>query len=268
MTNLANKKKRIIICGYPKSGNTWITRLTAELIDCPVRGFWCEPNNNEIAIEGRDRNSEYVCYKAHHSFSQLASTFDEYGDGGEKVIYVVRDPRDVVISASNFFSINPEHPRLFSFASAFPFGGRLYNLFFSGQQKRIKVFLNGVMNGCTHGAWLKVPWDCHVEGYIGQNDVKCLVLKYEDALRDTVDVSKRILDFIGLSRSEDDLVKICENQSFDQKKEYYRKTGQYKKERFMKNGKTGQWIAHFDENMKKSIASKFGNTLIKLNYEW
>ena len=36
--------KKIIIVGYPKSGNTWLTRLTADLVGCPVEGFLYNPN--------------------------------------------------------------------------------------------------------------------------------------------------------------------------------------------------------------------------------
>ena len=45
-------KNNIVIAGYPKSGNTWLTRLVAEVLKCPVVGFLEQPQNNEIAIEG------------------------------------------------------------------------------------------------------------------------------------------------------------------------------------------------------------------------
>ncbi len=66
-----DEKKKVIIVGYPKSGNTWITRLTAELLNCPVKGFLYEKDNNEIAIEGLNRTSIYECYKSHHQYNEL-----------------------------------------------------------------------------------------------------------------------------------------------------------------------------------------------------
>lgn len=31
--------KRIIVTGYPKSGNEWVSRLIAAVVGCPVSGF-------------------------------------------------------------------------------------------------------------------------------------------------------------------------------------------------------------------------------------
>ncbi|HLC16083.1 MAG TPA: hypothetical protein VJL89_07640 [Thermodesulfovibrionia bacterium] len=51
--------KTIFVVGYPKSGCTsfslWLTSLVAELLECPVKGFWEEQKDNEIAIEGQER---------------------------------------------------------------------------------------------------------------------------------------------------------------------------------------------------------------------
>jgi hypothetical protein len=49
--------KNIIVIGYPKSGCTWATRLVAELVGCPVAGFW-QSRRKEIAIEGEERVSD------------------------------------------------------------------------------------------------------------------------------------------------------------------------------------------------------------------
>ena len=62
--------KKIIVVGYPKSGCTWATRLVAELVGCPVAGFW-QSDKKEIAIEGEDRVSDFRCYKSHHQLAEL-----------------------------------------------------------------------------------------------------------------------------------------------------------------------------------------------------
>jgi len=55
----------ILAVGYPRSGTTWITRVVAELPECLVKGFFLQPNNKDVAIEGIDRVSNYAVYKGH-----------------------------------------------------------------------------------------------------------------------------------------------------------------------------------------------------------
>src|SRR5262245_10669587 len=95
-------KRRVLVAGYPKSGNTWLTRLTAELLGAPVKGFWKEPDNDEIAVEGQTRVSDIEVYKGHHSYGAMRRDFSL-----ADVVYVVRDVRDVAISGAHYFSFKP-----------------------------------------------------------------------------------------------------------------------------------------------------------------
>lgn len=52
--------QEVLVVGYPKSGNTWLTRLVAELISCPVKRFFGQPGNPEIAIEGSNHQSNDI----------------------------------------------------------------------------------------------------------------------------------------------------------------------------------------------------------------
>jgi len=54
-------EKRILVVGYPKSGNTWLTKLVAALVDCPSKGYLEQDERIEISQEGLNRNSNYEC---------------------------------------------------------------------------------------------------------------------------------------------------------------------------------------------------------------
>ena len=88
--------KTILITGYPKSGNTWLTRLIAELLDSPVKGFYQQPKHNELAIEGQERQGNYVIYKGHQSFYQIKNDIDT-------IVYCIRHVGDVIVSGANYF---------------------------------------------------------------------------------------------------------------------------------------------------------------------
>lgn len=92
----------VVVVGYPKSGTTWLSRLTAELLACPVQGFLGREKREELAVEGRSRDSLDRVFKAHHDIESLMISLPE---GETKIIYIVRDPRDVVISAANYFDL-------------------------------------------------------------------------------------------------------------------------------------------------------------------
>lgn len=58
-------KKVIFVAGYPKSGNTWLTRLLGDALDCPTGGSMPQQDAVEIACEGNDRPGHYVIRKGH-----------------------------------------------------------------------------------------------------------------------------------------------------------------------------------------------------------
>src|SRR5262245_50755233 len=92
-------KRRVLVAGYPKSGNTWLTRLVAELLGAPVQGFWSEPSSREMAVEGTERVSDFEVYKGHHSYGAMRRDFNL-----ADVVYIVRDVRDIAISGAHYFS--------------------------------------------------------------------------------------------------------------------------------------------------------------------
>lgn len=107
---MTDKDKQIYIIGYPKSGNTWLARLLGDYLDSPVVRW---NNALPIAAEGDDRKGEYRIYQLHlHPIKSDSADFIEgphilnlNAYNGEKVVYIVRDPRDVVVSAMHYWGI-------------------------------------------------------------------------------------------------------------------------------------------------------------------
>jgi len=256
-------KKRIIICGYPKSGNTWLTRLTAEVVGCPVVGFWCEPFNNEESIEGLERKSDYQCFKAHHSFEEMNHTLSCYGNGSEKIIYVIRDPRDVVVSASHYFYIQPRFKQLRRIMSVTTLGLNIYNKLFHTRKYKLDTLTEAIINGTTKMPWLHVPWKEHVSGYLNSD---ALIIKYEDLKEDALREVKRICEFLNIKRDDDSLTESIEIQSFESKKKKLLERNNIRNANFLRKGKSGEWKKELSNKNKELIHDEIGNVLEKLGY--
>ncbi|MDJ0535701.1 MAG: sulfotransferase domain-containing protein [Xenococcaceae cyanobacterium MO_207.B15] len=258
--------KRIIVCGYPKSGNTWLTRLTAEILGCSVVGFWCEPFNKEEAIEGRERDSNYQCFKAHHNIDQMNHTFAYYANGSEKIIYIVRDPRDVVVSASYYFSLKkPRYKRIYNFMSLVPYGLSAYYKLFHTQKYKLDTLTRILLKGANQGQfWLRVPWKDHVMGYLKSSS---LLIRYEDLRAEPISEAKRICEYLNIERSEKKLMESIYNQSFEKKKKMFLDSSQLKNASFLRKGTSGEWNKMLSAENIKMINEELGDFLAELGYQ-
>ena len=97
-------RQQILIAGYPRSGNTYVARLLGSILNAPVTGAY---NAVPLAQEGLDRDGPYVVRQLHikPSHNPNAPTALESGWqfsiplwANERIIHVVRDPRDVCVS--------------------------------------------------------------------------------------------------------------------------------------------------------------------------
>ncbi|NNC84988.1 MAG: hypothetical protein HKN75_02835 [Bacteroidia bacterium] len=252
-------KQKIIIVGYPKSGNTWITRLVAELVQCPVVGFLYS-DLFETAIEGLDRQSEYECYKSHHQWHEL----NDEDKQNAKIIYVLRDPRDISISGRPYF---------FAWQSLIETGKntlpiRLINWLYratpfadaKAQQLMNKAIFYGEEK--VH-QWCKVSWNDHLTPYLEKDNV--LKIKYEDLLDDTFNGSKNILNFIGIKKNEEEIKEAIEYQSFYKASKRHKKHNSDMASHFGQ-GKKEQWRIQMKNSEINEFASNLGDTLKTLNY--
>jgi hypothetical protein len=235
--------RRIIIAGFPKSGNTWLARLTAELVGCPVAGLWGHPELRDQIIEGDQRVSPWRCHKAHDTFDQLGLP---EGDACRPIVVcVVRHPCDVAVSASHYFDfkryIRPKlHLRA---ASAWLrlWGNNRHGigLRLQGEQRRLDITINAVIHGDQKlSQWCNVPWAQHVQGFRIAN---VPLVRYEDLLADTEAECRRLLDCLGIERSAEPVREAVAMHSFNREKERFTAAGAMKDARLLHKGQAGQW---------------------------
>jgi len=246
--------KNILVVGYPKSGCTWATRLVAELVGCPVSGFW-QSDKKEIAIEGEERVSDFRCYKSHHQLAELGVPPD---DPANRLIYILRDPRDIAISAANYFQFDrfPEVAALFRHVRRGEkfYRHTLYPLL-AGEDYRLERMTEAVLHGSAgvHN-WVRVSWRDHWRPYEAAG---VPIVRYEDLLAAPEEQAKRILHHLGLGRSNEEIASAIDNQSFERKKQTLLERGETGRAKFLRVGKSGQWR----EKLPVPLQARFGDEL-------
>jgi hypothetical protein len=225
-------QKIIIVAGYPKSGNTWLTRLVAELVQCPISGFW-DSTHHEIAKEGESRESDYVCYKAHQTYERLKDCEDWSQDCS--IIYIIRDPRDVAISGANYFRFYRSLLLYWFRRHCLPIERYFYHLIykplFASENSRIARMARALAFGedALLSKWCGVSWREHCKSYSKQG---ILFVRYEDLLLAPHRQATIILDNLGLSRSEESIAAAVKAQSFAVKRSEFKAKKQQLKARY------------------------------------
>ncbi len=256
--------KQIIVVGYPKSGCTWATRLVAELVGCPVSGFW-RSKKKEIAVEGEERVSEFRCYKSHHQLHELGVAPD---DPAHPIVYILRDPRDIAISAANYFPF-ARYPRLAALFRRLPQGEKLYRHTLYPLLVRENYRLAQMTEALLHGSaavhnWVRVSWREH---WLPYREAGVPIVRYEDLLARPEEESARILRDLGISRSPEQIATAVKNQSFQHKKETLLQKGETGRAKFLRVGKSGQWREKLPHHLQHRFLKEIGPALRDWGYD-
>lgn len=84
-------RKTIWVCGFPRSGNTWLARLLGDVLDSPIQSGGVRAAN---ADEGFDRPGAFVIRQQHIEPPVQ-------GDA----VSIIRDPRDVAVSNMYYWDL-------------------------------------------------------------------------------------------------------------------------------------------------------------------
>jgi hypothetical protein len=234
-----DRKRNIIVAGYPKSGNTWATRLVAEVIGCPVGGSWKRNTIDALEIEGQERNSDNVVYKSH--FTRTALRGLEFSD---RVIGIVRDPRDVVCSAANYFPLS------------------IYEKMKGKKCDRYEAMVDVLINGGPY-PYCRRSWNQHVRSFL---DDQCLLIRYEDLHVKPLETINRILQYIHVERHPDSVSAAVEKQSFNQRKERAVREADSRNEHFLRKGKVGAFSEELTSAQIEQLQNACGSTMAQLGY--
>jgi hypothetical protein len=235
------------LVSYPKSGNTWVRFLIANLVhtDEPVTFTNMESRLPSIYILP-DRELRRIprprVLKSHECFHPRY----------QNVIYIIRDPRDVAVS---YFHYNIKKRLLAPDAT---------------MQQYIPQFLNDELDmrvGC---------WGDHVLSWINMAETrkKFLLLRYEDMLANAEAELSRVAEFLNIAATPDRLKRAVElssagrmrNLEKQQADQWVFTKGMRQDIPFIRSAKSGGWRASLPMEAVEQIENAWGPVMERMGY--
>lgn len=179
----------VMLVSYPKSGNTWVRALVANLVG--IRQSLREMDNLVPDIYASRGPVIRNAYRFPCS-GRLIKSHESFNASYKRVIHVVRDPRDVCVSYYHYRGdILREFDRDTTSLNEF-----------------VDKFVAGSLD--NYGTWGE-----HTNSWFAAEAADLLFLRYEDLLADTPRCFARICDFLGLEADSSEIVTAVENCSLE-----------------------------------------------------
>ncbi|XP_065218897.1 luciferin sulfotransferase-like [Planococcus citri] len=249
----------IWVCTFPKAGTTW----TQEMVWCLANGQDHRAVQKHInqrfpffefstlidfadtefpvpvnSVEDVEKLASPRFIKTHLPFNLLPEKLQNFSTNA-KVIHVLRNPRDTLISYYHHYRTGHDYKGSFS--------------------QFAELFLKGLV---YFG-----PFPAHLKGYLAhEKNPKILFLKYEEMQKDLKSVIHKTANFIGKSISEREMEKLLDHLSFSSMKQNpavnYALSLEMRKKlnliseddgHFMRRGIVGDW----KENLNSELREKF-----------
>jgi sulfotransferase family protein len=175
------------IVSFPKSGNTWTRFLIANLLHPEEPANFGNIDRLIPESEGLTRNQ-----LARVPRPRIMKSHEYFDARFRKVVYIVRDPRDVAVSQFHFFR---KKRRI-------------------GDDHSIEQFVTRFVAGqtCDYGSWGE-----NVASWLvaRQNSPGFLLLRYEDMVARTGVELTRVASFLGVQATPDLVAQAVERSSAD-----------------------------------------------------
>ncbi len=236
----------IFVVSYPKSGNTWVRFLIANLMGA---GSSVDFSNIEKLVPDiyRHTNEKLMRYRRPRVLKS-----HEYLDlRYPRVIYLVRDPRDVVLS---YFHHVKKFLRIERQQSIDEF---------------VELFIAGRLDG--YGSWGQHvgTWRLAKGGEAG-----FLVIRYEDLQTDPEAELVKIAAHVGISSDREMILSCLQLSDFDRMKEmeldhgkrWQPLAGTCESMPFIRKGRSGGWREELQPDLARRIESAWGDLMSDLGY--
>lgn len=281
---LADLKGKVVwMASYPKSGNTWFRCFLSALLTGKVEinkintdGIFSNRHlfDQVTDVDGRLMNEEEAkvvipeVYKYHLSYTKsldFTKVHDAYvfnrnnkpifpTEGSHHVIYLVRNPLDIVASFANHNSSTIDR-----------------TLTLMNNKDGYLVAQKNGHNNMNQLPQLMYDWSGHVRSWIDQTEIPVTIMRYEDTKKDPVANFHRVLQAIGLKVSKKKVKEAVELAKFERLREMEDDKGFREKapsvKNFFRSGKAGGYRNELTFNQVESILQAHHSVMTELGYE-
>jgi len=237
------------LISYPKSGSTWTRFLVANL--------WYPQEAVSFANIGRlipDTAAQSNWNLRRVPRPRIIKGHQYFDPRFERVIYVVRDPRDVALSYYNF------QRKYRQIVDGFPL------------EEYVENFISGKLNSRDWGTWAE-----NVASWVSTRGTSenFLLLRYEDMVAAPHREASRIAKFLGVSIVPERLEQIVSSSSAERMRELEKlqsdiwvgTKNRRKDIPFVRTAKAGGWKTGLPQNSVRRIEDTWGSLMMDLGYE-
>ena len=273
------KNSIVWLASYPKSGNTWTRIFLANYLantkePMPINqvnkfgmgdaiaktyhmvaGRQIDTRDLALTLALRDKvlrgivaNNADVNLVKTHNIKAVARGVDLIPNKYTRsAIYIMRDPRDMVLSSARHYREPVEKV-----------------------VKRIARSDNATQGDDKSVAVLQGSWSEHVKSWTSYAPYPVLTLRYEDMLANPHEEFAKTLTHLGVPVDPERLDRAVRHASFDEVSKQEAETGFLEKpagaEKFFASGRSGQWKTDLDPALADQICKDHAKTMKKFGY--
>tara|TARA_B100000965_G_scaffold367099_1_gene352868 strand:- start:50 stop:883 length:834 start_codon:yes stop_codon:yes gene_type:complete len=274
----------IWLASYPKSGNTWVRFFLKSYLSSPDKNLTLRPDiddnffiknfpsaklfdemkidylnfhnivKNWIPMqEFLNLNNKINFLKTHNAMC----TINNYPFTNSKntlgAIYIVRDPRDIVVSYADHFQVS--HKEI------------VENIFSSEHGEA------PTKDGKSYNLSIMGTWSDHYNSWKNYVGRKIIIIKYEDLISKPYETFSKIIKYLNdinqINFNEKKIKFSIEQTSFQNLRKLEEKEGFIEKGRgkfFFRKGKIGSWKQELSNDLIKIVENKFKKEMLELGY--
>jgi hypothetical protein len=231
----------VFLASYPRSGNTWLRFVLSELLTGTSIDF---DNVDSFIPEMKWHRGAMPILPGP---GRLIKTHEHYRKEYKQAIYIVRDARDVALSA-------------YARTRQIGIADQDFDVY-------LRAFLKGRVN--PYGAW-----DRHLRSWLDgplTKEGKLLVIKFEDLRRDPETALSRMVEFVGVPMDSEKIRTALANNSVDQMRMKEQKSSKLFKSttedgRFVRKGAVQGWRTLLTPAQLQMFQQYAGRELSRMGY--